>query len=561
MSEHPLRFSFSFAAIAACLFLLLLPAPALSQAEHVEVGHPVYHFLHRMQLRGVLPRFSRSMLPLERKEVTALLRELATAEATFTRAEHALRARFMDEFVAEADGTQDAVELFGTAFGDLPARTFSDREKFLHFWRSPDGESHFAAEFLASMEYRALFDPDGAANVTLAQMGGRFRGTLGGVLGFSLRATNGTAIGTRALAMRDQQLRRNFNFADLDKDFFDFSEAWLGATWSWGSAGIGREKRTMGSGISNQILLSTNAEPFDALQFSAHAGALRFHFIHGFLLSSMERLADGHPYYDSKYVAIHRAEADIARAVRLGVFESVIYSSREVDPSYLNPVNFYKSAEHAGGDRDNPMLGIDLATLFIPGWQLYGSWLIDDVDFSRLGEDWWGNKFLWQGGVMSASLLPNTDLTIEYTRIDPYVYTHRYGANQYAHDGNALGVELAPNSDEWYVGIRHWFGAELWLQLDWHHRRHGRNELAADGSVLVNHGADIHESLNYERDSETAPFLDGPRDNTDMFTATLRWEPWRNIIFQAAYRYRDLRSVLDGPRRDHFLSTGLFLEY
>lgn len=563
MPEYQSRISFLTPAAAGCFLLLMffLPSNVLAQAEHVEVGHPVYGFLDRMQLRGALPEFSRSMLPLERKEVVALLRRLAGEGTTLSSTERELRERFADEFVAEADGKQDRVELFGTALSELPARTLSDREKFLYFWRSESGESHFAAELLASLDYRALMNADGAANVTLAQLGGRFRGTLGGTLGFGLLATNGTAVGTRSLALGDQQLRRNFNFADLDKDFFDFSEAYVSATWDWGSAAIGKEKRMIGSGISNQIVLSTNAQPFDAIQLAAHAGALRFLFLHGFLLSEKQTLEFGRPYYDSKYVAVHRVEADIAGAVRFGVFESVVYSQREVDPAYLNPVNFYKSAEHAGGDRDNPMLGFDLATLFIPGWQAYGSWLIDDVDFSRMGSGWWGNKFIWQGGVMNASLLPNTDLAVEYTRIEPYVYSHRYAGNQYTNAGDALGVELAPNSDDWYAGLRHWLGAGLWLHFEWRHRRHGRNETDADGGILVNHGADIYQSLDYERDSETSPFLDGPRDTADILTFTLRWEPWRNLILQGVFRHRDLRSVLDGDRADQFFSIGLWVEY
>lgn len=532
-----------------------------AQAEHVEVGHPVYPFLNRLQLRGLLPDYSRAMLPLERKQVTDLVRRLADRGTELSAAERELVARFADEFVAEADGRQDAVALFQTPLGELLPRSFSDREKYLYRWRSEDGASAFAAEFLASLEYRARTDGDAASNVTLAQLGGRFRGTMGGTVGFGLRATNGTAVGSRALALSDHELRRNFNFADLDKDFFDFSEAYVTATWSWGSAALGREKRIIGSGISNQVLLGTNAQPFDAVSLAARAGAFRFLFLHGSLLSQLEMREQGRPHYDSKYVAIHRAEADIAGAVRFGVYESVVYSQREMDLGYLLPVNFYKSAEHAGGDRDNPMLGFDLATLFIPGTQLYGSWLIDDVDFSRIGDAFWGNKFIWQGGAMNASLLPNTDVTLEYTRIDPYVYSHRLDGNQYAHDGDALGVELAPNSDELYAALRHWVGATLWLQLEWHHRRHGRNVLDAAGNIIVNNGADIAHSRDYERDSEFAPFLSGPRDNSDILTFSLHWEPWRNFFFRGLYRFRDMRSELDGNVRDHFGSFGVWVEY
>ncbi|MFA6235670.1 MAG: hypothetical protein WC824_15985, partial [Bacteroidota bacterium] len=145
-----------YAAFFAAMLIALSPERATAQAEHVEIAHPVYQFLSRMQVRGLVPEFSRSMLPLERKEVTALLRKLADDRGACSVAERALIDRFADEFVAEADGTQDAVLLFESPIAELPARTLSDREKFLYRWRSMDGGSTFAAELLAKLEYRTL---------------------------------------------------------------------------------------------------------------------------------------------------------------------------------------------------------------------------------------------------------------------------------------------------------------------------------------------------------------------------------------------------------------------
>ncbi|MBN1448336.1 MAG: hypothetical protein JXA28_10435 [Bacteroidetes bacterium] len=539
---------------------IALPARLSAQAEHVGVDHPVYSFLNRLQVRGMIEGYSRSALPLERKQVTELLRAADAASAELSAVERELLARFHDEFVAEADGTQQPVVLFATSPGDAASATFSDREKFLYRWQSENRAHSFFMEFLGSLEYRTLLADDGDANVTLGQVGGRFRGTLGGVFGYDLAATNGTASGNRSLALRDPQLRRNFTFGTLDNPFFDFSEAVISGSWEWGSVALGREKRLSGTGHSNLAVLSSNAQTFDALELRLHRGDVRFSFLHGSLLSELEMLEGGRPWYDAKYVAMHRLEADLFGALRAGVFESVIYSGREMDFAYLNPVNFYKSAEHAGGDRDNPLLGFELSSLGIPDAELYGTWLLDDVDFGRLGESWWGNKFIFQTGVTSTHL-SNTDVTVEYTRINPYVYTHRLPGNQYTQHGESLGLEIPPNSDELYASVRYWFSAALWLQLEYRHRRHGRNETDAEGNVIVNHGADIYESLDYERDSEIAPFLDGPRDDTDLLTLLLRWEPWRNIIFAGQYRWRDRRSAIDGDHTDHYLSLGMWIEY
>ena len=538
----------------------LLPVRALAQAEHVPVEHPVYNFLNRMHVRGAVDGYSRSSLPLERRQVTGLLRELYAAGSTLSGVERELLGRFHDEFVAEADGTQHPVVLFETPPAELPASTFSDREKFLYRWRSADRQSSFYMELLGSLEYRTRLADDADANVTLGRLGGRFRGTLGGIFGYQLAATNGTTAGNRALALSDPQLRRSFTYGELDNPFFDYAEAVISGTWSWGSASLGKEKRRSGTGHSSRAVLSTNAQPFDAITLSLHSGDVRFSFLHGSLLSELEMLEGGRPYYDAKYIATHRLEADLFGALRLGVFESVIYSGRQVDLAYLNPVNFYKSAEHAGGDRDNPLLGFELSSLGIRGLELYGSWLLDDVDFSRIGDSWWGNKFIFQAGATSTHIV-NTDVTVEYTRINPYVYTHRLDGNQYTHNRDVLGLEIPPNSDELFVNVRHWLSAALWVELEYRHRRHGRNEVDAEGNVIVNHGGDVYESLDYVRDSDIAPFLDGPRDAVDLMTLLVRWEPWRNIIFAGQYRFRDRRSEIDGDRVDHYISFGMWIEY
>ncbi len=543
------------------LFLLLcaaLPMIARGQAEHVEIGHPVYDFLNRLQVRQVVEGFSRTVLPLERKQVTQYLRDAAARSELLSEGERAVLARYTDEFVAEADGTQRAVVLLGTDFPGSLGEVFGEEEKFLYRWQSADRSSTLYLDLLASLEYRTLLAEQGNANVTLGQIGGRFRGTLGGLVGYTLTATNGTAMGNRSLAMNDPQLRRNFNYAALDKEFFDLTEAVLSITWDWGSASFGKEKRLWGTGRSQWLLLSGNAQPFDALRIDAAYGDVRFSFLHGSVLSEVEMLEGGRPYYDAKYVAMHRVEADVFDALRFGVFESVVYSGREVDLAYLNPVNFYKSAEHAGGDRDNPMLGFELSTLGLRNLELYGSWLIDDVDFSRLGDSWWGNKFIFQAGAIS-TVLPNTDITAEYTRINPYVYTHRLRGNQYTHNGEALGVELAPNSEEYMLDVTHWCGARLRLGARAQYIRHGRNVRAADGTLLVNNGAEIYESRDYERDREIALFLAGPRDETLLATLSLRYEPWRNMALHARYRFRTRESEIDGKLTDHFLSAMLEL--
>jgi hypothetical protein len=548
-----------FAGIAAACLIAAFPSKLYAQAEHVPATHSVYEYLDRLHVRGLIQGYSRADLPMELRRVRDYLTQARAAVGELSVAEASLLARYEDELLA---GMHDDRPLRSIALADtdelLPS-LFPDSSTWFLAWRSDDGASTMFMEILASLERRSLFGGGERSAVTLGQIGGRVRGTLSGFVGYTLTATNGIAAGDRSLALSDPQLRNNFNFGLLEKEYFDLTEAVLSLSWAWGAASFGKETRYSGIGRSNRALLSDNAAPFDAIRLDARLGLLRFSFLHGSLLSEFSRQPDGKPWYDAKYLAIHRAEADLFDFIRLGVFEAVIYSGRAPDLSYLNPINFYKSAEHAGGDRDNPMLGFEVTTLAFPGVQLYGTWLIDDVDFSRLGESWWGNKFILQGGLMTTALLPNTDVTVEYSRIDPYVYTHFFLGNQYTHNTASLGFELPPNSDEVYLGLTWWAGARLRFGASMQLRRHGMNEVDEEGTLLVNHGGDIYQTLRYGVDSDIAPFLAGIRNDSVLLTATMTYEPWRDIYLKGLYRYRSRTTQDQITSSDHYISVLLDL--
>jgi hypothetical protein len=203
--------------LPAIFIWLTFPVVLLAQAEHVPVNHPVYDFLGRMNVKGEISRYSRAVLPMERKEVTEYIRDLSDARARMTSTEQSLLARYQDEFVAEADGTQDPVILFSgnkpfieTLFGD----SFSDREKFLYAWKSGDRGTTIFMEFIGTSELRNSLQDGSSASVWVGQFGGQFRGTIGGILGYGLRSTNGTTAGSRDVALTEQVLRQNANYGE-----------------------------------------------------------------------------------------------------------------------------------------------------------------------------------------------------------------------------------------------------------------------------------------------------------------------------------------------------------
>ncbi|MDH7514313.1 MAG: hypothetical protein QHI48_00355 [Bacteroidota bacterium] len=538
-------------AVLITLFVLL-PGTARTQMEHVPANHPVYDFLDRMHVKQIVTGYSRTILPLERRAITSFLRQIDTRIDELEEGEKSLLLRYRNEFIEEEEGNQRAAVLFR----DGTKGILSDDEKYLYTWASEDHNSRLYIEALGSIEYRFFVNKKKSSNVFMGRVGGRIRGTFGGVLGYGMQATNGTLSGDTSYARKDPFLKQAVNFADWGNAFFDLSEGHLSHGWSWGALSLSRERIMVGNSPWSKTIISDRARVFDAFRFDVFTSDFRFTYIHGFLMGEKELVENARPHYPGKYLVYHRAEMDLFQFLRVGLFESVIYSQRSLDPAYLLPVNFFKSVEHATGDRDNPMLGIEMQSLCLKGTEFYGSWLIDDIDFGKIGNGWWGNKFIWQIGVLNDDLFTDTRIGMEYTRIEPYVYSHIFRNNDYTMNGVALGLDLPPNSDRIRCSIS-WkpstkFESTVCLSMD----RHGANEYDSTGNLIRNHGGDVTVKFDFERDNQTARFLEGPKEYKYVVEAGFRYEPIKDIVMSFTYRFtKDIKKERGENEGTVFLKT------
>jgi len=113
--------------------------------------------------------------------------------------------------------------------------------------------------------------------------------------------------------------------------------------------------------------------------------------------------------------------------------------------------------------------------------------------------------FAYQGGVkLGLPWLPFAVLTAQYTKIEPFVYTHpptwnsdtrlRVNTN-YTNDGENLGYHLKPNSDEFLLKLDTRLAPDLRGAFQYSFIRHGDNP----NYVTTNHYiyGDIDEPLDY----------------------------------------------------------------
>lgn len=192
---------------------------------------------------------------------------------------------------------------------------------------------------------------------------------------------------------------------------------------------------------------------------------------------------------NGKYLHVHRLDLNLPANITLGLSETALYgtttepagsnpnldadsSGRDFEWSYMIPFIPYVFQEHLQGDQDNIGLAFDLSVKTIPHWEFYGELLWDDMKSptSMFDDSWWGNKWAASVGIARDSLRLGKTLWNwygEYTRIEPWVYTHhKGGAYTYASYAQSMGSDLGPNSQELYSEVSGLYRVESGLLKD-----------------------------------------------------------------------------------------------
>jgi len=125
--------------------------------------------------------------------------------------------------------------------------------------------------------------------------------------------------------------------------------------------------------------------------------------------------------------------------------------SRGWEIGYMIPFVPYVFLEHYLGDLDNKNLSFDLSLAFPDNFRWYFEWFIDDMTspWTLFSNDW-GNKLAGTVGCQYFGRAFDRDLTLtaEYSRVEPWVYTHFYGgSHRYDNFNVPLGAPLGPDSD------------------------------------------------------------------------------------------------------------------
>lgn len=247
-----------------------------------------------------------------------------------------------------------------------------------------------------------------------------------------------------------------------------------------------------------------------------------------------------------KYFHAHRLDLHLPKNITLGLSETALYGSttepagsnpnvdadstdRDFEWNYVIPFIFYNFQEHIQGDQDNISLAFDLSVRTLPHWEFYGELLWDDMKTptSMFDDSWWGNKWAATVGFARDSIYVGPvqlDLFTEYTRIEPWVYTHHKGGGYtYASYSQNLGSDLGPNSQEIHTEISatyKFIQATLFAGTV-------AKDTAFGGNITDIHGPEDATDKKFLADASTLRYKE--------FGARLAVSPWDWMDFRAGY--------------------------
>ncbi|MFA5805432.1 MAG: hypothetical protein WC879_12395 [Melioribacteraceae bacterium] len=532
-----------FIASLLTTYFLLLTSYTFPQQENVPLDHQVYTFLKEMKVKNLpvnihddSPNMSRAEIRKNLERIDSLSNELSTTE-------NKLLKKFQNEFYDDLADSINTYQLFGdqAGFSKKGSDFLSDKIRYVYVYRG-EGANYFL-NVMGRILYGQKFKPY-INNSWLYDIGFRFRGTLFEKLGYSLTVQKGGVSGSQDFAPTiEPRLKYNFKYVENIENIsnYDFTEGYLRYCTEPVkdmslAFQIGREKIKFGYGYESKLVLSGDHPLLDFFRINFNYGIFSFTSLHA---STVGEYNVNRTDNFTKFIALNRFKLHFKDLFDFGLGENVIYSGRGIDLAYLNPFAFYKFEEMSLQDRDNGALWLDLQTNCFKNIEFQVTYFLDDNPLGNL-QDFsnYINKTGYQIGAFWYSPFSISDLSFvfEYTRIRPYVYSHINPKNSYTSWNQILGHHIGPNSDEIFLQAAYNFSEKLRFNFDYQYIRNGQNIYDSQGHLVFNAGGDAFVTHRDIVDPIRIEFLDGERINQNIFTFNVRYEPFRNFIFDLFIR-------------------------
>jgi len=339
--------------------------------------------------------------------------------------------------------------------------------------------------------------------------------------------------------------------------------------WGWGNVGLIKDYFTWGHGRFGQLIFSEKPPSYPHIRLNLKPVKwLRFYYFHGWLNSQVidsSRTIIENPgtisaiekeTYINKYVAANLLTVTPVDWLDVSIGNSFVYSG-DLRAEMFIPFMFFKFLDHNTGQGSvndgNGTLYFDLSVKYPETFQFYSSLFVDVTEIRNVLEEDFSNT--WVGYTFGAKkvdlFLSNLDFIIEYTRINPWVYEHKYQTTNYKHINFVLGHWLGQNSDQIRVQLNYRLLRGLRFKFYVERLRRGGME-----EIYYAYGGKDEKDLN---------FLYAPLREDKVFGFSFRFEYIHDLVLEGDYKYSsisdedELRTPAFLPGKKH--SFGLTLYY
>jgi hypothetical protein len=443
------------------IFLTLIPLSLLAEnpSVNVRLQDPVYDFIQQVSTKYGIEFKNLNTRPYTRKQVAAFLNRVKTRVS-----DGQIKLSTVEQ--QELDYQREEFSLDLLLFE--PDIQYNEK----HIYRFSDKSRSDQLIIDLGLKDSAGLSVDNKEEYNTGCLYGGIRGVMRNTLAFQSEIRISSEINSK----------RKFPPSDYNPvngyPYNTFGETGMSNKKSWDmfstglfienkvlTAEAGVDRMRWGPAERNALTLSGDGPPIALLK--VEADFWNFHYTHTINIIKGEK-------YKDKYMYAHRLEWRLPLHFRLGINEVVIYGDntedgdlrhpgtwynlRHFDPIYAIPFIPYFFAEHYNGDRDNVALSMDLSFTSIRNLKVYTELFLDDLisplDFF---DDYWSNK--WAATIGCRYYLPlnfpDISALVEYTRVEPWVYTHFFGeSHRYRHYGQSLGTAtVGPNGDEVYFAL------------------------------------------------------------------------------------------------------------
>ena len=297
-------------------------------------------------------------------------------------------------------------------------------------------------------------------------------------------------------------------------------EAYISADLEYLTVEFGRNKVRWGPGYLSAMTVSDNPPPFDMLRITTDIGPVR--------ASCFTALLEPKTF---TWLSAHRLDWRVYDRLYVGISESILYAEQGIQPKYINPLTIYYVMQWNSRDQDNIFLSADARFIPRDGYEFYGEISIDDYQYQSYPAGA-PNKVGYLAGIYTADLFADgLDLRLEYSRINRWVYTHKYPRNVYVCYGGVIGSWLGPDADYSYARLSYQLAPAAEIFLEAMVERHG------DGT--------LYDPWEDEREwGKGIPFPFGiVEQRRELALGAEMIRPWRGIDIYAEVRFDQYKNL------------------